>query len=103
MQAKKSTLEHKSDEWRAWYGLRSHVESNNQYVKSDAATDLGNPEKRRPRGFAYQALSAAMAFAMSNLRRIVSFIEAKYKATIDDSPKQRQRRRTDEHGTPLPH
>lgn len=96
-------FEHKSDEWRAWYGLRSHVESNNQYVKSDAATDLGNPEKRRPRGFAYQALSAAMAFAMSNLRRIVSFIEAKYKATIDDSPKQRQRRRTDEHGTPLPH
>jgi len=96
-------FEHKSTEWRAWYGLRSHVESNNQYVKSDAATDLGNPEKRRPRGYAYQALSAAVAFAVSNLRRIVSFIEAKFEAATDDTPKKRQRRRTDEHGVPLPH
>lgn len=36
-------FEHKSDEWKQWYGMRSHVESNNQHVKADAETDLGNP------------------------------------------------------------
>lgn len=72
-------------------------------MKSDAETDLGNPEKRRPRGYAYQALCAAMAFALSNMRRIVSFLESAYKRATDDSRKQRERRRTDEHGTPLPH
>ncbi|MCR2813029.1 hypothetical protein [Microbacterium sp. zg.Y1084] len=89
-------FEHKSDEWKRWYGLRSHVESNNQYVKSDAATDLGNPEKRRPRGYAYQALCAAAAFAVSNLRRIVSFLKAQYDSSISsDKPKEHSSSRTD--------
>lgn len=94
---------HKSPDWRAWHGLRSHVESNNQYVKADAETDLGNPKKHRPRGYAYQAFNAAMAFAVSNMRRIVSFIEAAAMTVLDPKALQRARRRTDEFGNRLPH
>ena len=75
---------HKSEPWKAWHGLRSHVESNNQYVKADAETDLGNPEKRRARGYGYQALTSAMAFAVSNMRRIVAFIEAQAIAALGE-------------------
>ncbi|WP_448255624.1 hypothetical protein [Microbacterium aurum] len=96
-------FEHKSPEWRAWYGMRSHVESNNQYVKSEAGTDLGNPKSRRPRTYAYQALTAGLAFAASNMRRIVSFLKAQHDEATDTTPKQRTRRRADEHGMPLPH
>lgn len=98
-----SSFQHKSEQWRAWYGMRSHVESNNQYVKADAETDLGNPEKRRPRGYEYQALSAAMSFAVSNLRRIVSFIEAQAMKVLDKKTLRRARRRTDEFGNRLEH
>lgn len=96
-------FEHKSDEWKQWYGMRSHVESNNQHVKADAETDLGNPEKRRAHGYPYQAFTAAAAFAVSNMRRIVSFLEAEYEREILPKSTQRTRRRTDEHGVPLPH
>lgn len=41
-------FEHKSPVWREWYGMRSHVESNNQYVKSDAETDLGTRRSAAP-------------------------------------------------------
>jgi len=97
------SFEHKSNEWKQWYGMRSHVESNNQHVKADAETDLGNPEKRRAHGYSYQAFTAAMAFAVSNMRRIVSFLEATYEREITPPSTARTRRRTDEHGVPLPH
>lgn len=83
--------------------MRSHVESNNQYVKSEAGTDPGNPKSRRPRTYAYQALTAGLAFAASNMRRIVSFLKAQHDEATDTTPKQRTRRRADEHGMPLPH
>lgn len=86
----------KSQEWQDWHGLRSHVESNNQYVKADAETDLGNPEKRRARGYAYHALTSAMAFAVSNMRRIVSFIEAQAVAALGEKDlRQRMRNRAE--------
>ncbi|WP_438354777.1 class III lanthionine synthetase LanKC [Microbacterium sp. CJ88] len=87
----------------AWYGLRSHVESNNQYVKADAETDLGNPEEHRPRGYAYHAFNAAIAFAVSNMRRIVAFIEAQAMKVLDRQTLRRARRRTDEFGNRLEH
>lgn len=99
-----SGFAHKSPQWKAWYGMRSHVESNNQYVKADAETDLGNPEKRRARGFAYQALTSAMAFTVANLRRIVQYIEAQAAAELGaKTMRERARRRTDENGDRLPH
>lgn len=87
-----------------WYSLRAHVESNNQYAKADAATDLGNPEKRRVRGYAYQALTAALAFTAATLRRIVSLIEAQALKVLDRKTLSREaRRRTDELGNRLAH
>ncbi|WDG18110.1 hypothetical protein [Microbacterium sp. Clip185] len=94
---------YKTPEWREWYGMRSHVESNNQYVKADAETDLGNPDKHRPRGYAFQAFNAAIAFAVANMRRIVSFIQAQAMKVLDARTLQRARRRTDELGNRLPH
>lgn len=94
-------FEYKSDKWRRWYGLRSHVEANNQFLKDDAHADLSNRNKRRPRGYAYQALASASAAAVSNLRRVVNFLKAVRDRA--DPPKHRVRRRTDEFGNRLPH
>ncbi len=60
-------------------------------------------EKPPPRTYAYQALTAGLAFAASNMRRIVSFLKTQHDEATDTTPKQRTRRRTDEHGMPLPH
>jgi len=50
-------------------------------------SEESNPEKRRPRGYAYQALCAAAAFAVSNLRRIASFLKDQYdRSTSSDKP-----------------
>jgi hypothetical protein len=98
-----NAFQHRGPEWKAWYGMRSHVESNNQYVKADAEADLGNPEEHRPRGYAYQALNAALAFASSNMRRIVSFLEARAMKFLDTKTIQRARRRRDAEGNRLAH
>jgi hypothetical protein len=93
-------FEYRIDKWYDWSGLRSHVESNNQYLKNDAFTDLRNPSKRRPRGYAYQALALAAAATVANIQRIVTFIANAAKKTL--TPKQlRARRRPDEHGNRL--
>ncbi|WP_417374451.1 hypothetical protein [Glutamicibacter protophormiae] len=96
------TFEYRSEKWYAWQGLRSHVESNNQYLKDDSHTDLGNPSKRRPRGYSSQGLAVAAAATVANIRRIVTFVTNKAKRVLE--PKQlRARRRTDETGTRLEH
>jgi len=65
-------------------------------VKADAETDLGNPEKRRARGYAYHAITSAMAFAVSNMRRIDSFIEAQAVAAPGEKElRQRMRDRAE--------
>jgi len=94
-------FEYRSKEWYGWQGLRSHVESNNKYLKDDAFTDLRNPSKRRPRGYAYQALAFAAAATVANIRRIVTFITNAAKKVL--TPAQlRASRRTDEYGNRLP-
>ena len=95
-------FEYRTEKWYAWHGLRSHVESNNQYLKDDAFTDLRNPGKRRPRGYAYQALAFAAAATVANIRRIVTFIANAAKKVLTTA-QFRARRRTDEHGNRLPH
>jgi hypothetical protein len=93
-------FEYKSEEWKKWYGLRSHVEANNQFMKDDAHADLGNRLQRRPRGYAYQALAVAVVATVSNMRRVVTFLK---NAMDREVPKKvtRARRRTDEHGNRL--
>lgn len=73
-------------------------------MKDDAHTDLGNKNKRRPRGYAYQALVSAAVAAVSNIRRVVNFlVNARDNALDELRPKQRARRRTDEFGQRLEH
>lgn len=96
------SFEYRSAEWRAWSGLRQHVESNNKFIKDDAHTDLGNSTKRRARGFAYQFLTFAVAATVANMRRIVTFIAKTAQATVPAAT-LRARRPTDTDGTPLAH
>lgn len=91
-----------SKEWFRWAGLRSHVEGNNQHMKDDAHADLGSPKKRRPRGYAFQALVVASTSVASNMRRIVTFLKGKLDAVVDKAT-QRARRRRDAHGNRLAH
>lgn len=93
-------IEYKTPEWKAFYGMRNRVEENNQWFKGDQATDIGNPEKRRPRGYAYNALCGGAAGAVSNMRRIVAHIDADALVTVEHRD-IRARRRTDIDGKPL--
>ncbi|WP_404474146.1 hypothetical protein [Microbacterium aerolatum] len=95
-----SAVQYYTEEWHAWFGLRNRAEENNLWFKSDAATDIGNPEKRRARGYAYNFLTAGMAAAVSNMRRIVSHLEAEASLVVD-RPTLRARRRVDIDGKPL--
>lgn len=95
-------FELRSEDWQKWYGQRNRVEENNYWLKHDGFTDLGNPEKRRARGYAYQALTAGFAAAVSNMRRIVRFIaNAAVKALGETA--LRNLRQYDEEGNPILH
>lgn len=95
-------FEYRSDKWRAWHGLRSHVEANNRYMKDDAHANLGATDKRRPRGYAFQALAVGAAVAVTNMRRIVTFVTKQAKVVLT-TKMLRARRRRDEHGNRLAH
>lgn len=96
-----SAVQYYTDEWHQWFGLRNRVEENNDWFKSDEATDIGNPTKRRARGYAYNFLTAGAAAAVSNKRRIISHLQDEALTVIDRST-LRQRRRLDIDGNPLP-
>lgn len=91
-----------SPAWHGWFGLRNRVEENNDWFKSDEATDIGNPKKRRARGYAYNFVFAGAAAAVSNMRRIVAHLEAEALEVVDRST-LRARRRLDIHGNRLEH
>jgi len=97
-----SAVQYYTEEWHAWFGLRNRVEENNLWFKSDAATDIGNPEKRRAVGYAYNCLLAGLAAAVSNMRRIVTHLEDEAEAVVGRST-LRARRRVDIDGKPLEH
>lgn len=97
-----SAVEYQTEEWHAWFPLRNRAEENNDWFKSDEATDIGNPEKRRARGFAYNALTVGLAASVSNMRRIVTHLEAEALEVVDRST-LRRRRRLDIDGNPLEH
>ncbi|MFJ2544056.1 hypothetical protein [Microbacterium sp. NPDC087589] len=97
-----SAVQYYTEEWHAWFGLRNRVEENNDWFKSDEATDIGNPKKRRARGYAYNFLVAGTAAAVSNMRRIVNHLEAEALEVVD-RPTLRARRRLDIDGNRLEH
>ncbi len=95
--------EYRSAEWFKWAGQRSHVEANNQYLKREGGSDLGDPGRRRPRGYAFQALAIPAVTAISNMSRIVTFLEAAVNRVISVTDRRRARRRRDEYGHRLAH
>ena len=67
---------YKSPKWKAFYGLRNTIESQNAYVKDTATEDIGSPMKRRARGNTFASLAVAVALATANVRKILTFIQA---------------------------
>lgn len=83
-------------------GITRQNESRSTLLKHDGFGDLGNPKKRKARGYAYQALTAGFAAAVSNMRRIVSFIANVAIKALGETA-LRNLRRYDENDNPIPH
>ena len=94
-------LPHKGPEWRAYFGMRSLVESSNNLLKSPEHGDVANTRKRSGRGYAATFLALTFAVVTSNLKRIASFFVAEASRIEQSRTRPRTRRRTDEHGAPL--
>ncbi len=65
----------RSEKWRAYYGMRNVIESQNAYIKDGATEDIGSPSNRRARGNTFAALAVTLAAVSANLRRILAFIK----------------------------
>ena len=94
-------FQYESPEWRAYYGMRSHIENHFKLAKHHDTEDFGNPLKRSGHGYSSQYLAATLAMVSSNIRAIISFFTQEA-ATADGGVLKRVRRRKDEHGSRLP-
>ena len=75
--------------------MRSLVEASNNHLKSKNFEDLGNPDKRSGRGYAFQYLLATFMGVSSNLRRIVAFfIEEATRLHQGPLPREHRRKET---------
>jgi hypothetical protein len=85
---------------RAHKGMRSLVEASNNHLKSKNFEDLGNPDKRSGRGYAFHYLASTLMAVSSNLRRIVAFFVDEA-TQVHDGPLPRERRRKEATGQRL--
>lgn len=69
----------------------------------EGGSDLGATRRRRRRGYAFQALATAAATTVSDMSRIVTFLEPSMNRIISVTDRRRERRRRDEHGNRLAH
>jgi hypothetical protein len=68
---------HDSEKWRAYYGLRSTVESQNAYIKSSYEERIADPKLRPSRGNTFAWLAVTFALVSANIRKIVTFIRGR--------------------------
>jgi hypothetical protein len=66
---------HDGEKWKAHYGLRNTVESQNAYIKDSATEDIASPMKRRARGNTFASLAVTAALVAANIRKILTFIQ----------------------------
>lgn len=84
-----------SQEWHTLYAsARNTIEGFNGYVKDADHGALGDPGRRRAAGFTNQFLFTTLIVAASNIRKIMSFIEAQ-ETKVDPTPRSRKPRRRD--------
>ncbi|WP_298338265.1 hypothetical protein [Ferrimicrobium sp.] len=84
-----------SQEWHQLYAsARNTIEGFNGYVKDSDHGALGDPGRRRAAGFTNQFLFTTLIVAASNIRKIMSFIEAQ-ETKVDPTPRSRKPRRRD--------
>ena len=66
-----------SAEWKAYYGMRSGVESLNRNIKRSQFENIANLDNRAVRGNTFTYLIAALATMVENLRQMLSFYKRK--------------------------
>ncbi|KQV06699.1 hypothetical protein [Leifsonia sp. Root112D2] len=91
---------YKSPEHKAYYGMRSLVESSNKTLKAKKFEALGHTATRSGRGFTFNYIVATLAAVSSNLRKIRQFYGKIAKQALGGKL-PRERRRKTEAGTPL--
>lgn len=83
-----------SDAWFLLYRSgRNFIEGYNAYVKDGTKSALGNPEKRKARGYAKQYVMVTTLLFASNLRLIEAHIRKQQLPTILPAKKNSMRRR----------
>jgi len=66
-----------SADWKAYYGMRSGVESLNRNIKRSQFENIANPDNRAVRGNTFTYLIATLATMVENLRQMLSFYKRK--------------------------
>lgn len=92
---------HDSAKWKAHYGLRNTIESQNAYIKDSATEDIASPMKRRARGNMFASLAVTVALVTANVRKILTFIEEQL-ARVPRTTKNKDFANTYYSGTELP-
>ncbi|QNK82059.1 hypothetical protein [Nakamurella sp. PAMC28650] len=89
------TLQYGTQRWHQLYSTaRNTIEGFNAFVKDSAYEDLGNPGRRRIRGYARQFLIVAASVAAANIRKIRTFfVETQAPGHEPKAPRTRRSRR----------
>lgn len=61
--------------WHEWYGLRSVVEAQNNFLKRPTKTDLAQAMNRLTRGVTFASIASTLAMVAANVRKIVTFVK----------------------------
>ena len=83
------TARYGSQEWAETYrNDRSTIEGKNAYLKDGAREGLGDPTKRRLRGYAAQSLLIGLLYAAANLRVLEKFRDELTEPETDEQLEQ---------------
>ncbi|MEZ5184680.1 MAG: hypothetical protein R2720_02950 [Candidatus Nanopelagicales bacterium] len=88
-------LRYKSPEWQSVYAtLRNTIEGFNGFTKSPTEENTEEPARRRIRGYAFQALAAAVLILASNVRKIDAWLNRRNEQPAPEPTSPRRRRNT---------
>lgn len=97
------TLHYGSSEWHAMYSTaRNTIEGFNGYVKDPGHEALGDPGRRRVRGYAAQYLFTAILVMAANIRKLRAFLERAARSADRVPTRTRLKRRRDRLSPYLP-
>lgn len=66
---------YREKQWLRWYGLRSVVEGQNNFLKRPTKTDLAQAMNRLTRGVTFASIASTLAMVAANVSKIVTFVK----------------------------